>query len=125
MMTIVADGTLSFAQLVDFSAAAWTEKLVQQDPWADLLIDIISQSAAAEEAANLGPVSLLMGSGELLDPELNSVRFYARVMRKTNNPNLGALFMGRALRTFTSPECVSTFLVDLGEETLPWHRSFL
>jgi len=125
MMAIVADGTLSFAQLVDFSAAAWTEKLVQQDPWADLLIDIISQSAAAQEEANLGPESRLLGAGELLGPELNSVRYYARVMRKTNNPDLDASFMGRALRTFTSPECVSTFLVDLGEETLPWHRSFL
>lgn len=125
MMAIVADGTLSFAQLVDFSAAAWTEKLVQQDPWADLLIDIISQSAAAQEEATLELESRLMGAGELLGPELNLVRFYARVMRKTNNPDLDASFMGRALRRFTSPECVSTFLVDLGEDTLPWHRSFL
>ena len=123
MVPIIADGGFSLVDVVDIASEVWSESKVHHDPWANLLVEIVSQSAADQELAELKLITVLNGPGQLLNTELNSARFFGRVIQKTNNDNLRAAFVRGALGVIKSPESASTFIGELDDKTLPWHVS--
>lgn len=125
IIPIVANRGFSFVNVVDLVSEIWSEPKAQHDPWSNLLVELVSQSAADQELAALEPVTRLNGPGQLLNTELNSARFFGRVIQMTNNDNLRAAFVRGALGSIKSPEDASTFVGELDEETLPWHHSML
>ena len=123
MEPIIASGEFSLVNVVDFASEVWSESKSQQNPWSNLLIELVSQSAANQAISELEPLNRLFDPDQLLGVEANSSRFFGRVIQKTEDANLRATFISSTLRGLKSVEGVSAFIHELDEETLPWHLS--
>ena len=122
---VISNGGLSLAQVVNLAVEVWKESAVRQDPWADLLISLLATSAAIQDQiGDLEPLDQLRAEGQVFGAESNIARFYGRVLEKTKVPSLKEKFVRDSLATFKSREGVSTLLLQMGEETLPWHQLF-